>query len=412
MYETSIERLKRDIENIARFTATPGEGRTSFSYSDKDAKVRQYIKEQFDSLGLKVSVDGVGNIRARLEGTEREALPVMAGSHVDSVFQGGNYDGVVGVAGALEVARVIVENKIKLKNPFEIVVFSEEEGSNFGSCCQGSKVLVGNLEIEDIKGLKNDKGISMYEMARNAGFHPDSMKRFLLKPGDLKAMLEIHIEQSSVLENQGVSLGIVEAIAGLKQFSVVVEGVPNHAGATPMSLRHDPLVAASIMIAELEVITSEKALPTTVGTVGKIVCEPNVSNVIPGKVSFTMDIRDVDEKGIDMTVSQIKKRIFEIAEHYGVEVSLDLLGEQDVVRLSEKMADTLEEVAKERDLDYMRMNSGAVHDAVLLVPVTEVGLIFVPSWHGRSHVAAEYTEMEDIKKGCDLLLGTILRLAS
>lgn len=412
MFETSIERISRDIENIARITATPGEGRTSFSYSEQDSRIRKYLIDQFDSLGLKVSVDGVGNVRAKLEGSDKEAPSVMSGSHIDSVYKGGDYDGIVGVVGALESARVIVEKEIPVKNSFEVVIFSEEEGSNFGPCCEGSKAMVGKHGIEDLKSLKNENGVSMYDMARKAGYDPDSMEGSVLKPGELKAMLEMHIEQSSVLENEGVTLGIVEAIAGLKQFSVIVEGIPNHAGATPMSLRHDPLVAASRMITELEIIASEKALPTTVGTVGKINCEPNVSNVIPGRVNFTMDIRDVDEKGIEITILQIRKKIDDIAEQYGVKASLELIGEQDVVRLSEKIADTIEQVAKERSLDYMRMNSGAVHDAVLLVPVTEVGLIFVPSKGGRSHVAVENTDIEDIKKGCDLLLGTILRLVS
>jgi len=412
MYETSMERIKREIEIISRFTATPGNGRTCFSYSEEDTGLRKYLVEQFTKLGLNISYDAVGNIRARLPGSDPSALPVMTGSHIDSVFQGGNYDGIVGVAGALEVVRVFKENNIPHTNPVDIIVFVEEEGSNFGSCCEGSKTLVGKHDVEDLKGLRNDRGISMYEMAKESGYNPDKIQDFTVKSGDLKAMIEMHIEQSVILDNSDISIGIVEAIAGLKQYRVELEGVSNHAGATPMNSRKDPLAAAAKIITELEDIACNRAESTTVATVGKISCEPDVSNVIPGKVTFTMDIRDVNKQGIDFTVSEIRKKILEIAGEYDLGVIIDLLGDQEVVRLSSMVADKMEKVAEERGFKYLRMNSGAVHDAVLFAPVTEAGLIFVPSKNGRSHVAEEDTDIEDIKIGCDLLLGTILELVS
>ena len=412
MLESSIERIKRDIENIGNISATPGMGRTCFSYSEEDNKVREYLLEQFDFLGLETKIDSVGNIRARLAGSDASAPAVMTGSHIDSVFQGGDYDGIVGVVGALESVRVIKEKNIRLNNPIEIVVFVEEEGSNFGSCCEGSKTMVGKHSLEDLKNLKTDKGMSMYDMAKASGYEADKMADHILLPGEIKAMIEMHIEQSVILENENTPLGIVEAIAGLKQLRVEFTGVPNHAGATPMKLRKDPLVAASLVIAELEDIARNKALPTTVGTVGKIICEPNISNVIPGKVTFTLDIRDVHTEGIDMAFSAIEQRILEIAEQYGLKVQMELLGQQDVVRLSETIVNTIEEVAIEKGFNYMRMNSGAVHDAVLLVPVTQVGMIFVPSKDGRSHVPVEHTDLGDIKLGCDLLLGSLIKLAS
>lgn len=412
MFQTSMERIRREFDIISRFTATPGNGRTCFSYSKEDSGLRKYLVEQFTQLGLQITYDAVGNIRARLMGSDPSALPVMTGSHIDSVFQGGNYDGIAGVVGALEVVRVLKENNIPHTNPVDIIVFVEEEGSNFGSCCEGSKTLVGKHDVEDLKNLKNDRGVSMYKMAKDCGYAPDKIQDFIVKPGDIKAMIEMHIEQSVILDNNGIPLGIVEAIAGLKQYRVELEGVSNHAGATPMNSRKDPLAAAAKIITALEDIAANRAGSTTVATVGKISCKPDVSNVIPGKVTFTMDIRDVNKQGIDFTVSEIRGKILEIAEKYDLGVTIDLLGDQDVVRLSRSVTDTMEKVAREKGFKYMRMNSGAVHDAVLFAPVTEAGLIFVPSKKGRSHVAEEDTDIEDIKIGCDLLLGTILELAS
>jgi allantoate deiminase len=410
--ETNLKRIKEDIEKISNFNATPGHGITRFSYSPEDKQAREYFMQQFKQLGLRVKVDGVGNIRARLEGTDPDLSVVMSGSHIDTVLHGGKFDGMVGSVGALEAVRTLVDNKIKTKHPVEVVIFAEEEGSNFGSSMAGSKAMIGKYKLKDIKSIKNDKGISMYDMARNFGLDPDKVEMDVIKPDEIKAMIELHVEQGGILDDEKISVGIVEAIAGSKWFKIEFEGVPNHAGATPMHLRRDPMVAASKVIAEVEKITKQKAFSTTVGTVGKIICQPNIPNCIPEKVIFTVDIRDVYPKGIEIVANEVKKIVEAAAKENKVKSSMELMGESDAIKLSKNVVDLIEEKAVKLGVDHRRMNSGAVHDSSLLAGVTDVGMIFVPSINGRSHVPEEKTDFEDIKLGCDLLLAAILDLAN
>jgi len=412
MLESSLERIKKDIMELARFNATPGKGCTRFSYSSEDKKARAYLLQRFLELGLKVSVDAVGNIRARREGSVLGAPIVMTGSHMDTVFNGGRFDGVAGVVCALEAVRVICENEIKTKNPVEIIIFAEEEGSNFGSTMAGSKALTGRYGISELKKLKSDNGRSMYDLAKDFGFEPDKLPDYIIKPGEIKAMIELHIEQSVVLDTENVPIGIVEAIFGSKCLRVVFKGVPNHAGATPMHLRKDPMAAAAGVIAKLPEIVKQKAFPTTVATVGKIYCIPNIINCIPEKVAFTIDIRDVNPSGIEIIIKEVERLINKMADLYCVEAAFEQLAESEVIKLSAKVIDAIEKAAKEQGILYKKMNSGAVHDSAMLANFTEVGMIFVPSIGGRSHVPEEFTDIQDIKQGCDLLLKTIIALSN
>ncbi|MGC9373060.1 MAG: Zn-dependent hydrolase [Thermovirgaceae bacterium] len=407
----NIGRIRRDIERICEFNATPGCGYTRFSYSREDALAREYLLEECSKLGLSVTVDGVGNIRARREGENPAAPSVMTGSHIDTVLHGGKFDGLAGTVGALEAIRTIVENDVRLKHPVELVVFSEEEGSNFSLPLAGSKAMVGRHGPEDLKKFKNPDGCSMYEAAKNAGYEPDNLPLEVLRPEDVKAMLELHIEQSLVLDSRGLPVGIVEAIAALRLFETEISGVPNHAGATPMNLRKDPMAAAAKIIAKIWDLARETPSGTTVGTVGRIFCEPNVSNVIPGKVRFTLDARDADEPSLEGFVQAVRKTLRDESKSHGVVSDMRLLGGSKAVFLSPEVTGLIETTANERGIPFMRMNSGAGHDSCLLATVTRVGMIFVPSIGGRSHVPEEDTCYEDLGKGCNLLLGTLMKLA-
>ncbi|MEN6413401.1 MAG: Zn-dependent hydrolase [Veillonellales bacterium] len=409
--ETQINRIRQVIKEVTRFNSTPGEGYSRFSYSEQDRQAREYFSCEFLKLGLKVRVDGVGNIRARLEGDDPSLSSVMIGSHIDTVLHGGKFDGLLGVAAALEVVRVIVDNKLKLLHPIEIIIFTEEEGSNFGSTMAGSKAMTGKYTLNDLKNLKNNDGISMYETANDFGLYIDNIENQQIKPGSVKAMLEMHIEQGSILDNKKIPIGIVEAVAGSKLLRVEIQGLSNHAGATPMNLRKDPMVAAAKIISAVEKIVREEALNTTVGTVGKIFCYPNVPNCIPGKVSFTVDVRDVTAQGIELAVQEINRIIKQICDLHEVSANVGVIAESNAFVLSEKIINLLEKTALRKKLPYIRMNSGAVHDSCMMTDVTDVGIIFVPSIDGRSHVPEEDTRYEDIKLGSDLLLETVLMLA-
>lgn len=410
--ESCIERIKNDIENITKITATPNMGCTRFSYGKEDREVREYLTKEMKILGLSINVDGVGNIRAKYMDNNEDKPSIMIGSHIDTVSNGGKFDGLTGVVTALEVIRIIKENNIKLENPIELIIFAEEEGSNFGTTMVGSKFLSGAYKLEYLKRLKNDEGITAYDIMKDFGLDVDNVENEVLKKEEAKAMVELHIEQGGILHSENISIGIVQAIVGMKTYRVSLEGISNHAGSTPMYLRKDPMVGAAEIITYMEKVAKEKALKDTVATVGKIHCQPNGSNVIPGQVEFNVDIRDVETEGIEIVAKELINKTKEIANKRGLKYSIDLVGESDCVKLSSKVINAIEETAIENKYVYKEMNSGAVHDSAMLTGITNVGMIFVPSIDGLSHCPQEETKFEDIKLGCDLLLGTVIKLGN
>ena len=410
--ETRLERIKEHLDRLSQFNMTPGKGITRYSYSPEDRQARDYLIDYMEELGLDVSVDPIGNIRARLEGTAPQAPIVMTGSHIDTVLHGGKFDGPAGVAASLEAITVMVEEGIKPVNPIELIIFVEEEGSGFNLPMAGSKSLIGEYSIEDMKEAYNNQGISMYQAAKDFGLEVDNIADHQIKPGQVKAMLELHIEQSVVLDANEIPVGIIEGIAGMKWVKIELQGVGNHAGATPMDYRHDPMVGAGQLITAIDRISKEEALPTTVGTVGKIQCYPNVANVIPERVELVLDVRDVDGKVIDLLLLGVKEELTRIGEEYGLETKLEIMGEIDPIQVSENVVKTLRNSAEKRGIEYNMMNSGALHDTAVLGSLTDIGMIFVPSIDGRSHVPEEDTNYKDIKLGADILLDSIIELAS
>lgn len=410
--KVDINRIRDDIENIANITATPGNGCSRFSYSQEDKKARDYLLNEMTKLGLDIKIDGVGNIRATYANGNKEEAHIMIGSHIDTVYNGGKFDGVLGVVSALEVVRVIKENEIQVKNPIEIIIFAEEEGSNFGATLLGSKVLTGKYKLQDLKSLTNDNGVTSYQVIKDFGLNVDNIENQVLKKNEIKAMIELHVEQGAILDHEEIPVGIVESIAGMKTYKISLKGESNHAGSTPMNLRKDPMVGASKIISYIEEVAKKKASPTTVATVGKFHCEPNGSNVIPGDIIFYVDIRDVDIEGIKTVENEMIKKVEEVAKEHNLSFTIDLVSKSDSVNLSKMVLNTIEEVAMEMDYKYKKMNSGPVHDSVMLTEITEVGMIFVPSIKGKSHCPEEETEYEDIDVGTNLLLNTVIKLAS
>ena len=410
--ESDINRISRDIENIVKISATPGLGCTRLSYSKEDKEVREYLIKILKELGLPVKIDGVGNIRAKyIVDGNGDKPSIMIGSHIDTVPNGGKFDGLTGVVTALEVIRILDENKIELDNPVEFAVFAEEEGSNFGTTMVGSKVLTGLYNLEDLKELKDHRGKSAYQIMKDFGLEVDKIEEEVLKSSDVKAMIELHVEQGGILHKENLSIGIVKAIAGMKSYKIIFNGISNHAGTTPMNLRKDPMVGAAEMVLHLKNIAKDKALEHTVATVGKIHSQPNASNVIASQVEIFVDIRDVESKGIEIVSENLKSKVKELELKYDLKIEVELVGESQVVHLSTEVVETIETIAKRRKYNYKMMNSGAVHDAAMLTKVTDVGMIFVPSIDGISHSPHEMTKIEDIKIACDVLLETVIELA-
>lgn len=409
----NVNRIKKDMEYINSLNATPQDGYTRFSYSNEDKKARDYLKLIMKDFGLEISIDGVGNIRGKLCTNKNRDIPsVMIGSHIDTVLNGGRFDGLTGVIVGLEVIRTIKESNISINKPIELVIFAEEEGSNFDLTLLGSKCITGNCSIDKLKKASNEDGLSAYDTIKEAGYNVDKIPEQTMKIGQIDSMIELHVEQGGILDNRKIPIGIVEAIAGMNTLRINVKGISNHAGSTPMNLRTDSLVASSELIIFIKDVASRKAFSTTVATVGKIHAFPNKSNVITKEVDFYVDIRDVKEEGIEVINNLIKEKAKLIESTYGVTIEISKIGESDVVKLSPRIIDTIEAVAKSEGVNYIKMNSGAVHDSVMLVGLTDVGMIFIPSIGGYSHCKEEDTAFEDIKKGGDLLLETVISLVS
>jgi len=410
VYYTNEQRIKNFIEAIAEFNSTPGQGCTRFSYSPQDKMAKEYIFDILKQLGLSVRVDAVGNVIGRMEGKHPGLPAVMMGSHIDTVRNGGKYDGVVGVAGAIEVLRVLQENSLETKHPLEVIIFAEEEGSNFGTTMVGSKAITGKYGITDLQKLKNEQGISSLEIMKGSGLKPELIQSSVLNKDQILAMLELHIEQGIVLDKEKLRVGIVNAIAGMKTINVTVQGVANHAGATPMNMRKDPLAASARIISHIETVAKCQVNPTTVATVGRIECIPNMPNVIPQKLVFTIDVRDITAEGIETAINEISRGMDNIAKEYDVTVGTEIIGESKSIHLSDWVTDIIESEVKKISIPYKRMHSGAVHDAAMMAHINSVGMIFVPSVNGKSHAPEEYTAYDDIKSGCDVLLNTVLSI--
>ena len=403
-------RIMERIEAFSRFNENLEFGISRFSYGKEDAEARKWLLQVCRELDLSISVDPVGNIRARYEGKDPTLAPIMIGSHMDSVRNGGKYDGIVGVVGALEVLSVMRDHEYQPKRSIELVVFAEEEGSNFGTTMVGSKALTGKLSLEEMEALHTENGENAIEVLEKFGLHPADMDAYILKSTDVDAMLELHIEQGIVLEREKKRLGVVQAIAGMTTLEVTISGESNHAGATPMNMRSDPMSAAAILITKIEEVAAHQVLESTVATVGSICCKPNMPNVIPGEVVFTVDIRDIDEGAIQDTIQKIEKYAKSISEERGVQIEFRTIGTSSPIALSPRIKSVIEKAVVKCSDSWMKMNSGAVHDAAMMASVTDVGMIFVPSVRGKSHNKEEYTEASDITLGCQALLLSVCSL--
>lgn len=398
-----------DIRTISSLRPEESVGCTRFSFSEEDRYAREYVIREMIGAGAKVWTDSVGNIHGRIAGTEKEKSRVLVGSHLDTVRNGGPLDGLLGVAAGLEILRVFQEEKIKPVRDFEVIAFSEEEGSNFGATMLGSKCLTGKAGREELKRLKNDEGISAYEVMKKFGLNPDSISEDLLKPEDYHAMVELHIEQGQILESSGASLGIVEGIFGMTNLQITLKGIGNHAGATPMGLRRDPMAAAGRIIGSIPEWVNQIGSLQLVATVGKIQAYPNASNVIPEKVTFTVDIRDMEAEHIGKMESRIREEL-EALEKEGIQTEMETIATSPAVSLSQKIRDNLKEEAVAMGISNRNMYSGAVHDCAMFTDMTKVGLLFVPSIGGRSHVPEEDTKETDIGAGISVLLKAVYRL--
>src|SRR5262245_7679425 len=392
---------------LASFSAA-GEGVNRLTFSEEDRAARAYLRQQMTAAGLQVQEIAPGVMLGRLSPPGSSGAAVMSGSHIDAVPAAGRFDGIVGVVGALEVGRVLAEQRVALRHPYEVVIYPEEEGTRFGSVLTGSKAWVGELGREHLATMNDRDGISYLAAMEAYGLKAADLEPQRFQPGQAKAVLELHIEQSVVLEECGVQIGVVTTITGIRGFEVTLRGVANHAGATPMDRRCDALAGAAEIMLTLERLAPTLG-PHTVCTVGQIACSPGARNVIPGEVRFSIDFRDID--GLDAKWDQLEPRIRAIASARHLTMELRPMSASEPVALSPTIQDLLGQICNRRGFSSMRMPSGAVHDAQVMARLVETGMIFIPSSGGRSHCPEEYSEPAQVEQGVSVLLDAVVALA-
>lgn len=403
------ERLAKDFEVMARLTDV-GDGINRLAFTDADWAGRQYIVDRMIDAGLTVEADGFGNVIGYKAGKNPDLPVVMVGSHTDSVPNGGNYDGVVGVLSAIEAVRSMTEDNVEHDHTIAVVDFMCEESSRFGAATLGSKAMRGELTLDDLHRLVDKKGISIYEALQSRNLNPDGIETMeYTRP--VKAFIEIHIEQGKVLEHEQKKIGIVTGIAAPERFYVTIRGNADHSGATPMKLRHDALCGASKIILGIEEIASMQEEPPVVGTVGVVEVIPGAMNVIPGAVKLGVDIRSISKVARDSVVTLIKEFIDVICEKRGLSYTIDPIAQDHPVAMHPAMIREIEGAVKAVDVEYMTMPSGAGHDAMHWADVVPTGMIFIPCREGISHNPAEFADMADIITGAKVL-DTVLRKLS
>ena len=398
------ERLERRILELARFGANPEGGVSRVAFSAADVAGREYVMSLMREAGLAVRVDTAGNIVGRREGTEPDLPVVMTGSHIDSVPKGGNYDGDAGVLGAIEVALLLRERRVTTRHPFEFVVFTDEEGGTVGSQAMAGRVGPGTLDVVSHSGLTIRDGV------RAVGGDPARLDEARRAPGSIAAFVELHIEQGAILDESGIDIGVVEGIVGIRWWEVTVEGVANHAGTTPMNRRQDALVtAAELALAVNRIATTMPG--AQVATVGRIRAEPGAPNVIPGRVTLSLEIRDLAAEKMESVYRAIESEARRIAESRGTRIrfaEVDMALEP--APTDERLRKLVESAASSLGLSHRRMPSGAGHDTQEIAHLAPVAMIFVPSQGGISHAPKEFTAPADLANGVDVLLRTLLAI--
>jgi N-carbamoyl-L-amino-acid hydrolase len=404
-------RLRAHIEELSVFGRPSGgtfaDGVSRVAYSDADVSGRAYVRELMEAGGLKIRIDAAGNIYGRRAGSHDSLPPVLFGSHIDSVPNGGNFDGDLGSLAAIEVARTLHEAGITTRRPLEVVIWQNEEGYAFNNGLVGSRAAAGRLDPGELDAVWN--GMTKADAIRKIGGAPERISEARREKGSFAVYLELHIEQGGTLEKAGMNIGVVEGIVGIDRYDVEVRGFANHAGTTPMPERQDALVAAShLVIAVNDIVRHESG--RQVGTVGQLNVSPNAPNIVPGSVKLVIELRDLDAAKIKRLGEQIQARAREIAAQTKTQIDMRPAAHHDPAIATPEVQASIERACT--GLQHMRLPSGAGHDAQAMALLGPMGMIFVPSVGGISHSPRELTRWEDCVRGTEVLMRTVLDWAS
>jgi N-carbamoyl-L-amino-acid hydrolase len=398
-------RLHERINALAEISPIDGGGNCRLALTDEDKDGRDLVVAWMRELDLEITVDAIGNIIGTWNVGSGQA--VMSGSHIDTVRTGGRFDGCYGVLAALEVIETCKNANVLPPRPLAVGIFTDEEGARFAPDMLGSLVYVGGMSTEQALDVVAIDGARLGDELVRIGYAGPAPC-----PGVVPhAFVELHIEQGPMLEANRVRIGAVTSVQGISWQEVIVLGQSNHAGTTPMSLRHDPAYVAAEITVFLRNLAKDLG-GDQVCTVGKIDLHPNLTNVVPARATLTLDVRNTDEKILQIAESKIKDFLSQIAVSEGVEIKTRQLARFEPVIFDDRVIDLVESIAKEQNNSVQRMPSGAGHDAQMLARVCPAGMIFVPSVKGISHNAAEFTDEADLNAGANILLHTMLALTT
>ena len=398
------ERLLSRIEELASIGAIDGGGSCRLALTDEDRAGRDLVVTWMRDLDLDISIDSIGNVVAVRPG-KTDGPPTMTGSHIDTVRTGGRYDGNLGVLAGLEIIESLSENKIETQHPVAVAFFTDEEGSRFAPDMLGSLVYVGGMTLEEALDIKGVDGAKVGDELDRIGYRGTSPC-----PGPSpRAFVELHIEQGPVLEVEGVTIGAVTGVQGISWTELTVTGESNHAGTTPMALRHDSGFAAAAISTYVRDLSLEMG-GTQVATVGRLELHPNLVNVVAGSAILTVDLRNTVEARLLESENKLADFLLELASNEGLEIEKRQLAIFEPVEFNQEVVDTVENIASRLGHSVMKLPSGAGHDAQMMARVCPTGMVFVPSHKGISHNPQEHTDSDDLIAGCNVLFQTILDL--
>jgi allantoate deiminase len=402
------KRLFNRILELSQVGSNEQRGVTRLSFTREDKQARDIVASYMKEAGLSIREDAAGNLIGRFEGTVPGAPTVLIGSHLDTVPDGGAFDGPLGVLGGIEVLQSMKEQGIQTAHPIEVTAFTDEEGTRFGFGMIGSMAIAGTLKLEDLQRA-DEQGTTIASAMEQAGVDPARILEAARNPKEIKAYVELHIEQGKVLEKHNLPAGVVSGIAGPLWLRFTITGEAGHAGATPMGIRRDPMIPAAKIISYIE--DEARKYPNTVATVGKISASPGGVNVIPRQVEFTLDLRDIDEGVRDEVEQNIEAYAQQICDERSVGLSIDTLQRVAPTPCSQEIRQTIEKAFEKSGLTPFTLTSGAGHDGMQFRDFCPIGMIFVRSKNGISHEPSEWSSEDDCGTGAEVLYNTVLQLA-
>jgi allantoate deiminase len=399
--------LQARIDQLGAIGAHPNGGLYRALYDHGWVEAMALLRRWLEEAGLAARFDAVGNLWGRVEGTEG-GNAVVSGSHVDTVRQGGKYDGALGVHMAIVAVQALLQRCGRPKRPLEVLVTCEEEGSRFACSFWGARAIVGRIAPEEPERIVDADGLTIGAAMRERGFDPARIGE--AERDDIAAFVEAHIEQGAILEREGCPLGVVSSITGQRWMKVTVSGVQNHAGTTPMDLRHDALAGSAAMIGQIAEAAIRMGRPA-VATVGRIEAFPGGTNIIPGRCEFTVDTRHAEPAPRQQLLTEIEGIVERVARERELQSEIDVIMDHDPVPMSAEIRAEIEASIQSLGLRHLVMPSGAGHDSEILAPRFPTAILFVPSRGGKSHTPEEYTPVEQVVPGVQALAGTLHRLA-